>query len=121
MKLTKRKALQECIRIWSALARTGSGKKRDVMGADLYVNECPCCSFVTEKAGITSALSLPYFPSCFKLCPITWRLKGSCNAPKETYLLWCQARLIVDRKKYARQIVKLAKQALNKLPKKVSK
>lgn len=52
--ITKKEALQECIRIWDRLYRTGSDDKCTVPGIldntreSIYFNNCPCCEYAYD-------------------------------------------------------------------------
>ena len=104
MKLTKRKALQECIRIWSVLAATGDGDKRSVKNADKYESACPCCHYSKVNDDLY----------CDEDCIIKW--PGSwCLSAGSPFAKWEDAVTRATCKKYAQQIVKLAEEALAKL------
>jgi hypothetical protein len=52
MKITKKKALEETIKIWKELAKTGAAEKPDY--AKKYVCSCPICEYYdkcTDRGG----------------------------------------------------------------------
>jgi hypothetical protein len=107
MKLTKPKALQECVRIWTELARTGGGisDKYDIKG-NTYATGCPCCQYREENIEEQSYCGID--------CLIKWT-GDHCMGFEGEYSKWSNVGTIQGRQKYARQIVKLAEQALSKL------
>lgn len=113
MRLTKKKALEETVRIWKELARTGAEDKASVKGTDKYNNGCPCCEYDTQSNS---------GQICAK-CPITnWSgYVGKDGAPctniDSPYAKWC-THIRDDRRRFARQIVRLAQKHLKTLTKK---
>ena len=108
MKLTKRKALTECIEWWTWLAAHPSKKKNDYPGTAEqmgYACLCPCCEYDWTHG----------YRYCGKACPIKWP-GGECNVSESPFYKWNKAKSPRTRKKYALQIVKLAEEALRRLP-----
>lgn len=104
-KLTKKKALEICIELWTWLAETGSEYKFDWPGwkeyGDIWAH-CPCCEY--QKQNPVSN------------CLIFSGINGKCTCTKEdsVYTKWNSAGTST-RKEYAQQIVDLAKQKLSEL------
>ena len=124
-KITKRFALEECIRIWSELAKTGSNDKSSVKGVNKYESRCPCCEYSKQHGR-------KYCPDHYLegKCLIKWTSNnGACLDWDSPYADWEDWKNIIkdrkkhaketikDRKKHAKEIVALAIDALNHLSK----
>lgn len=94
MKLTRKKAIELCIELWTWLAKTGKENKEDWPGWDrkYAIMDCFFCEYapVDKKRGLC------------KRCP-WWQKHGHCyrniNSP---YRKWCEAEIPRTRKKYAK-------------------
>lgn len=102
-KLTITTALKECIRIWTALAESGSRQKGSVAGAVKYAHRCPCCEYNEQND----------HQYCEDNCIIKWPTPH-CEDRDSPYWGWLDAWDATERKRYAREIIKLAKKALKK-------
>lgn len=108
-KLTRREALKTLIKLWRWLARTGSRRKWEWPGWKPYphcnTSDSPCCDYDYQHSG----------DYCGGTCLIKWP-GGDCCSPASPYEQWGRARTIKQRKACARKIVKLAQEALDRLP-----
>lgn len=98
MKLTKKKAIQISIELWTWLAETGAAHKWRWQGWRKYGYmhaDCPLCEYVNPLGG--GCASCPYyqkFGHCYTL------LTGN-KGLKTSFDKWCNARKVETRKKYA--------------------
>ncbi|MDE6413001.1 MAG: hypothetical protein K2K42_03805, partial [Eubacterium sp.] len=105
--LTKRKALEKTIEMWSWLAENPDKNKSDYFycnGIEETPEQlCYCCE---------------YNPISCYYCPIqNWAYNDDedvckCDLPRGTYELWRDSSTQEDAKKYAQKIVLLAKKSL---------
>ena len=101
MRLTKKKAMEICIELWTYLAETGN-KKEDWPGWEKYGEmnaECPLCEYGDQnpaKAGCNCPLDRPPFNGCY-------------NPPSE-YENWVEATRDVDEKRFAGLFLKQLKE-----------
>lgn len=109
--MTKQEALKQTIEIWSLLAKYNCTKREaiDKLGFNLAMTSyCPCCEYAFRVLKGTC-----------KDCPIKW-VESSEMIPKcvhlnSPYQHWRIAMYARDKKRYAKQVVKLAQEALDKL------
>ena len=106
IRLTKKLALKICIELWEWLAKTGNCVKRNWPGWKKYGkmdNDCPCCEYINQT-------------SHTRECPI-WKCLGaqSCFSFESPYVKWYYSATILNRKRYAQQVVNLAKKKLSEL------
>lgn len=115
MSITKEKALQITVELFSWLAKNPRKKKCDWPGWKGYsrlLNFCACCEYV-ETIEIQRG-------SCHYTCPIKWlktdrmllHRQSHCGAATSPYRKWVRAIQPKTRTKYAKQVVNLAKKAL---------
>ena len=94
MRLTKNKAIQISIELWTWLAETGGSDKGDWVGwekyGEIYYN-CALCEYGTLVGSIVSR--------CFH-CPYYLKF-GKCYKEGQPFLKWGKARIPKTRKKYA--------------------
>jgi len=105
--MTKRKALEICIELWTWLAKSGSHKNRwprwEWNGGEIkwMQNQCSLCEYSDrEKKGCEA-------------CPLKEAL-DRCK-PNSVYAKWCASDLKIFRKWYARKIRNYAIKALKDL------
>jgi len=102
-KLTKIKALQDCVKIWSGLAKTGANIKQKWALKKYSNNGCPCCHYADVlRAECNQCLLIGLWPD-------------TCEDTDSPYRHWKQS---VDnkesRKKYAKIIADYASKLLAK-------
>jgi len=114
MRLTKRKALEICRKLWEWLRKTGGDddEKEDWPGWEKYGKmelDCPCCEYVG---------SYGRGDGCRK-CPLAklWPGAYGCLEPRSPFKRWGSAKTPRTRRKYAQKIVDGCNEALAKLPK----
>jgi hypothetical protein len=103
MKVTRKKAIELCIELWTWLAKTGSKNKKDWPGWKKYkicsVWDCFFCDYAMKKA--ETGLS----DEACSYCPLWDNKKNeairSC-VRNYAYGKWVEARQIRTRKKYAK-------------------
>ena len=113
MNLTKRKALEECIKMWTWLSDHPEADKDDYFIAmeinDEPNSECYCCEYTINNGDCIDC-------TC---CPI-WEGAANpddgCYHSNSPYYKWTEAKSAV-RSEYAIEIVKLAQKALDDLNK----
>ena len=114
MKLTKRKALEICKELWTWLAETGTGQKRDWPGWKKYGEmacDCPCCEYALtlrrehQNCNVCPLLNYAWGDKRYKPCLI-W-------SPQDDtfYGLWEHAS-IFERAYYAAWMVDACDRAL---------
>jgi hypothetical protein len=127
MRLTKEKALEMCVELWSWLAENPTKEKSDWPGwegkkKEGYWNGCPCCEWMTRNYPDWKwAGPREWEERCIDSCPIKWP-GGFCESNSDTpWERWIEledprnAQEIRDRKKAALDLVKLAKRSLKEL------
>lgn len=111
MRLTRKKAIELSIELWTWLAETGQ-TKRDWVGWDEnggkfsgILAKCFLCEFVcrTSKRQNKS-------PTCSD-CPYYQKYGYNCQDSKNPYCLWCSNNK-VEKKKYAKQFLEQLKTLL---------
>lgn len=104
MRLTKKKAIELSIELWTWLAETGEEFKSLWSGWDKYGepdNDCFLCEYQgRHETKSTEACSL---------CPY-YKIFGDCTNANMPYENWWSAETIEDRKKYAREFLEQLKQ-----------
>ena len=114
MNLTKRKALEECIKMWTWLSECPGADKDDYF-MEMEINDkphsdCYCCEYAINNWG---------FRNC-NCCPI-WEgaanPRDGCSHPDSPYYKWCNTEIKKGHKQYSKDIVKLAQKALDELDK----
>lgn len=121
-KITKRKALEKCIELWTLLSEMDVAKnplraKEEAAiaaGCGDYESSCPCCEYALQN-GV----------SC-ESCPIAWGgYKADCAYCESDGAEWgewaYEAHTPEERKQLALAIVKKAEEALAELPKRKAK
>lgn len=97
MRLTKKKAIELSIELWTWLAETGK-EKEDWPSWEQY-GETTCECFLCEYSDRHPTAVNPYV--CYASCPYYQRF-GCCYRDKEPYDLWLCAKTARTRKKYAK-------------------
>lgn len=106
MRLTKKKAIEIAIELWTWMAETGEALKRNWPGWEKYGQmdaDCPFCEYADRRP-------IPGEDFCFS-CPY-YQVFGAC-CEDDSYTLydkWDSAETIEDRKKYASLFLKELKQ-----------
>jgi len=109
MKLTRKKAIELCIDLWTYLARTGKGKtdwprweKYKKYGTYKYgvwsvCNDCWFCEYTKQKSNAFDVdcheCPLPIYTNTSFRCELDRKLK---------YRFWNKAKTKMNRKKYAK-------------------
>lgn len=124
-KLTVKKALEECVKIWEELAESGSPEKPEV--AWQYENACPCCEYVCrsilferEEGMSCSTMKCPSFDlmlfnRAINKCPLKSFWPNGCCDTSSPYYEWDKTSSRERRKDCAKQIANAAAAALKKL------
>ncbi len=108
MKLTKKKAIELSIELWSWLAETGADSKRDWDGWEKYgemLNDCALCKYREEH-------SKAYPPSC-RVCSYYQKFGccyGKSGKPSTIYDHWEDAETTEQHKEYASKFLEQLKQ-----------
>lgn len=100
MKLTKKKAIEISIELWTFLAETGK-EKSDWEGWEEYREMdylCPLCEYATSK-GMRNCRSCPYWEK-FRWC-YSWR---------KPFWHWEDVSMTKTKKKYAKLFLEQLKQ-----------
>lgn len=113
MRLTKKKSLEICVELWAWLAEDRGRLKHNWPGWErnggiypVMEHNCPCCDYANQRLYINKE-RVNQMNRCNR-CPISTELKN-CNAGS-AFQLWRDTKNI----KYAKQILKIAKEALAK-------
>lgn len=119
MKLSKKKALEICLELWTWLAETGGEYKEDWPEWEKYgymKHNCPCCEYTKKRVRGDS------YSHCL-WCPLLsfWPSNSFFGAPccrlTSPYRMWDRTNAPPrTRKKYAQKIVDGCVEALAKLP-----
>ena len=111
MKITKRKALEDCVKIWSELAKTGAIYKPEWAIEKYSVNGCPCCRYADDHLSLCSE------------CLLIGLWPDTCCSPGSPYYSWdyTKGEDEANRKKYAKIIANYAKKMLKEMGKKKKK
>jgi len=107
MRLTKKKAIEIAIELWTWLAETGSEGKFEWPGWDTHgymASHCPLCEYGRRQAAKSELDSCNYCPYC--------AVFGECQSVDDDtpYDMWFFAQTTEDRKKYAGQFLEQLKQ-----------
>ena len=107
MKLTKKKAIEFCKRMWTRFAKTGETKedykytKEELAYCEPYpepANDCWFCEYDNHKRVVGEMAYCDFCPYHKKY--------GHCNEDGTPYNKWAHARCDRTRKKYAAQFLK---------------
>lgn len=96
MKLTKKKAIDVSIELWTWLAETGARDKLDWEGWDKYgemESDCALCEYSTQHNG-EGCGNCPYYQQY-----------GFCDNDDAQYAKWAGSETARARKKYASQFL----------------
>ena len=109
MRLTKKKAIEIAIELWTWLAETGSISKLLWPGWEKYGEmglACPLCEYDARKAAKSELGACNYCPYC--------EVFGECMTDEfvdaTPYDMWVCATATPERKKYASQFLEQLKQ-----------
>ena len=102
---TAKRALLECIEMWSELAETGGSDKYTTAYYKRTRIGCALCHYADSYSDCTSCLLYGKWGSSI----------GICAAAGSVYHRWYMSSTPAERKHYASKIVDLCKQALEEL------
>lgn len=108
MRLTKKKAIEISIELWTWLVETGSDEKFMWSGWEKYgqmLNDCALCEYGGRRA-LRTAIDC----AC-DFCPYSQKFEECCNEAEDTpYDKWEEATDKAERKKYATEFLEQLKQ-----------
>jgi len=110
--LTKRQALEDCLKLWKALADRAEDPNtpevKYILAEEMFgykpIYACPACTYAAEEEEEEDD------PQC-ELCPIDkWRNGDRCHDAE--YTDWVRAETTEERRSVANRIVKLVEESL---------
>lgn len=106
MKLSRKKAIELCIELWTWLAKTGKKKedwpKWEEYGYDIY-GDCWFCEYDEQQIGRFHGDNCSY-------CPLVRKLRMTCSDDDCFYTKYRISRTPKTRKKYAKLFLEQIKQ-----------
>lgn len=113
--MTKREALTICRDLWYWLAENPTQSKHDWPGwktAGYMLDNCPCCHYMAKNC----LMCRNETPHCETPdpCILPWP-QNNCMAAGSPYIHWRRAVDNNARKKYAKEIVEMCRNALDEL------
>lgn len=110
--LTAREALERTIELWSALAKSGSQCKAEAFQwlwpGQCALNDCWACALASASASAMDAETCGF-------CPIVQWRERTCMEDGAAYSNWLDAATSDELKAAAAEIVRLARESLNRL------
>jgi len=103
MRLTRKKAIELCIELWTWLAKTGKKKEKwpEWEKYDVIKNDCWFCEHLIYQQKRNEEYPTKILP-CIKYC-IYYKKYGKCQDNGKTIFdEWDEARTPEERKKYAK-------------------
>lgn len=116
MKLTKKQALKECIKMWTWLAKHPTKNKSDYFSGKVFSQKsipesfCYCCEYALQD-GVVNCPECPIWEGAIGC-------SDGCYAQGSPYDRWTGNNSLLERVKSAKEIVRLAKKKLAQLEQK---
>lgn len=110
MELTKEKAIDISIELWTWLAETGEAKKSAWPGWGKYnkiINNCPLCEYSVQSWERGHRMDSDMDGEhCREFCPLRGKSKTDfvgymCEAEGTNYRKWCKVGIGLNKKRYA--------------------